>query len=216
MKYLNSGFSFLSPYLTPRITTSLDKSFDPYLFQKQMYSFVLSMMHMSYVDETVEIKLLEVNCNYGGGLKFFEQTRCKEIYGIDNNPDYVEIAKQNVTRSNITLGDPYNLNFDCKFHHIVSIENPPENLNLFLNNCKDKLEDNGNIVLGLPYKKLPDNWGDFNLQKSFDITNHVSIGCAISKTMLRNKDDVLYNYLLTRDNDYNNGLKYGLFILNNN
>jgi len=99
--------------------------------------------------------LLDIGCGDGAFFDFLvKKNISKTFYGIDLNENSVNKCREK--GYNVELGKIENINFNLKFNKITGfhilehVENPLE----LLKNMKDKLSENGEIYLSVPYSPM--------------------------------------------------------------
>lgn len=127
----NSGFSDL-----PVIQEVLNKS------HQELQHTYRNLLHS-------QGKVLDVGCGPGLFLKDFEHS--KELYGLDMNPEFIEIAKTNLPYVKFILGNYLKTTLNIKFKLIYAngmlmyIER--SRLKYFFEKTRDNLEEGGIVFI---------------------------------------------------------------------
>lgn len=109
--------------------------------------------------------LLDGGCAYGYGTRFFKE-KCKDIYGIDPNEEFISIAKKRYPGINFFKGGLENTPFEPNFFDVIIIADVLEHVKdqlQSLNEIFRILKPNGTLILTIPHKGLfsfmdPDNY----------------------------------------------------------
>lgn len=121
--------------------------------------------------------ILDCSCGCGYGTFSIAQ-KCKHIYGIDINKEYIELAQNNYRNDNITFttyDDFYKNYINLKVDAILSIETlehiPKNEINDFIKKLLSKLKSGGNMFATIPLgSNEPSEYNPFHLNEmSIDV-----------------------------------------------
>lgn len=208
-KFMNDGFAYLN--------RPIEK--DIFAYQKNLYKYNILKANLSNIKNK---SVLEVSCGRGGGLNILEDFKFKNIVGIDINKNHISFCKKHINKAKVYEANATNLPFkDKKFDLILSIEALfyYDTILNFFKEAYRVLNKNGKLVLSFSYFKLPDEWDNWikesnlYLYQSYDITENVRLGCAISKWLHYSFDKEAFNSLASDELGYMKGAKYKTFVL---
>lgn len=127
--------------------------------------------------------LLDVGCAYGYYTRFY-LNKCKKIYGIDPNEDFIRIAKEKYPRVEFKVASAENLPFKENYFDVVLLNDVlehVENEEKTLNEVYRVVKEKGVIILTVPHKGLlrfmdVDNYSWFvrnNFPKLYKLFNKI-------------------------------------------
>lgn len=144
-----------------KLENLLNNEIDPAFAQRAGIIF-------SSIENEKPIRILDVGCGRGfyiHALSLYDFP--KEIYGIDINEKYLQIAQQEITdkRVKIAKGDIFNLNFPDNFFDFIICSEILEHLpsdTLALKNLHKVLKKNGTLLVSVPNENFPFFWDPLN------------------------------------------------------
>ena len=122
--------NFSKGYLQRNLFTpkQLDKSY------MQKYGISRTQMTTNFLGNLKkDMMVLEVGCNFGGQLLLLRKLGFKNLYGVEINPEIVELSRKRANFVNIIVGDVLNIpfkdaSFDLVFTSGLLIHVSPKNI----------------------------------------------------------------------------------------
>jgi ubiquinone/menaquinone biosynthesis C-methylase UbiE len=198
--FMNDGYAELDkngyPYDSQKIKNILlNPKFIQFKYQINLYKRLLNFADIQN-NKNVKV-LIDVGCGKGGGISFYKQFyNFDKCIGIDLTKINIELAKQHEKNVSFYVASATNLPINDKTVDIItSVESLMyyDPLIKFIQEANRVLKNNGKVLISMPLNEQEEN----NLEESFtnngfilskkeDITENVTMACAISKNRFKN------------------------------